>query len=165
MSRVFFIRHGLAGERDPMGTDAEDCLRPLTRKGQKKFQMMRDLFRRTNAEPDLIATSPLIRALQTAEILRKPWKDAPFEVWPELCPNYSPQELALALSRRLNPSETLFLVGHEPQLSLTVEIFLNTAKDRILNLKKGSILGIEFDGKPLETRARLQFHLCSSYFD
>lgn len=61
------VRHAIAGERgDPRWPD--DRLRPLTERGIERMETaaagLRLLFR-----PDIILTSPLVRARQTAEIL------------------------------------------------------------------------------------------------
>ncbi len=61
--KLYLMRHGLAIER---GTFGEDRERPLTSEGIKKTQRVVKQFHKLGLNFDLIVTSPLVRAQQTA---------------------------------------------------------------------------------------------------
>ncbi len=64
---VFFFRHGIAVEQEVFeGSDGD---RPLTAKGEKKTQQIARRLLDLGIEAELILSSPLVRARQTAEIL------------------------------------------------------------------------------------------------
>src|SRR5437588_89206 len=62
---LYFLRHGEADWPDWEKTDDE---RPLTKRGKKEMHKVASFLKRVKARPDLIVTSPLPRASQTAEI-------------------------------------------------------------------------------------------------
>src|SRR6188508_2488209 len=69
--RLIIIRHAIAVER---GTpDIADEERPLTRKGEQRFRAAARGLARIEARPDVLLTSPLPRARQTAEIAAQAW--------------------------------------------------------------------------------------------
>src|SRR6476620_11193290 len=63
--QLYFLRHGEADWPDCDKTDDE---RPLTKRGKKEMQEVARFLGRLKVRPDLIVTSPLPRASQTAEI-------------------------------------------------------------------------------------------------
>ena len=65
---VYFIRHGIAAER---GTYADDEQRPLVERGKVKTAKVAQRLLATGLKFDLILSSPLVRAYQTAEILQQ----------------------------------------------------------------------------------------------
>ena len=72
--KVLLVRHAIAVDRDTPGIS--DHLRPLTEEGAARFRKtarsLADLL-----TPDLLLTSPLLRAKQTAEILSAQWPAVP----------------------------------------------------------------------------------------
>ena len=66
---LYILRHGLAADRDS-AKYPDDRLRPLTRKGIAKMRREAAGMNALNIRPDLIITSPLLRAVQTADIVR-----------------------------------------------------------------------------------------------
>ena len=67
---LFIIRHAWAAERDDSAFP-DDSLRPLTEKGSNRFARMIEALVPRGLTPQLIVTSPMLRCLQTAEILAK----------------------------------------------------------------------------------------------
>ena len=65
---LYIIRHAWAGQYgDPQWPD--DAQRPLTKKGRKRFAALVGILSRRGVEPSLIATSPMVRCRETAQIL------------------------------------------------------------------------------------------------
>ena len=64
---LYLIRHGLAEERGPAWPD--DTKRPLTEQGFSRLRRTGRALVRLGLTPDVVLTSPLVRARQTAEIV------------------------------------------------------------------------------------------------
>jgi len=65
-TRLFVVRHALAEDAAADGDDRSRCLTP---KGRKRFSRMVRRLIDAGLEIDLVATSPLVRCHETAEIL------------------------------------------------------------------------------------------------
>src|SRR5262245_32744129 len=65
---LYFLRHGVAADVGPEG--GGDAGRPLTVEGIAKIKEEARGLRRLGVRPDIVLTSPLVRARQTAEIVR-----------------------------------------------------------------------------------------------
>ncbi len=65
--QVYLLRHGVAEDGKPGTADAD---RALTDYGKRKLRQMLAVLAHAESKPDLIMSSPLKRALQTAEIAR-----------------------------------------------------------------------------------------------
>jgi phosphohistidine phosphatase len=109
---------------------------------------------------DLILTSPLARAMQTARIVAREMKSSRGpRILPALAPGKAAQEIldGIAHSKDL---ESVLLVGHEPGLSrLTSELICRSASEVSLEFKKGGLCLIDFDDEPLLGAGRLAFLL------
>ena len=70
---LYLIRHGIAIEQDPLALDpiADDEARDLTKLGRKKVAQVAEKLAKLELTFELIITSPLVRARQTAEILNR----------------------------------------------------------------------------------------------
>ena len=68
MIRIYLVRHGIAVDHEDRG-NLDDDDRPLTGKGRRRFRRTARAFARLGEPLDFIFTSPLARAVQTAEIL------------------------------------------------------------------------------------------------
>ena len=87
--RLLLIRHGRATDREVFAkAKKDDALRPLTPEGQKKMKLAASDLRKICRKIDLIATSPMKRAMQTAEIIYTAYNDKPQFVELPLLPAY-----------------------------------------------------------------------------
>ena len=112
MKSVLILRHGLAADAAAGQRDAD---RELTDAGARAFEKGAKGLR-TQLDPiHLIATSPLVRTVQTAEILARVYGDPAFIRTDALAPGRRPKEL-LNWLWQAPPNETIALVGHEPDL-------------------------------------------------
>src|SRR5579883_1178527 len=66
--QVLLLRHGIAEDGHAGQSDAE---RALTNEGRKKLRQVLQRAATAGVQPDLILSSPLKRALQTAEIAKR----------------------------------------------------------------------------------------------
>lgn len=126
------VRHGIAVERDEH--DGSDASRPLTPVGRSRMREaaagLRTLFL-----PELILTSPLLRARQTAEIVAE-MCEAPLQVLEVL--GTGEHRKVLAECARLGEARVA-LVGHEPWLGELLSLLL-TGSDAGMSVlfKKGA---------------------------
>ena len=109
--RIYFLRHG---EADWPNWDKSDDERPLNKKGVKETHRVAKFLRHFGVKPDLILSSPLPRASQTAQIAAKELK-APVLEEVELSPCSTPEMLRALLEKY--EEDCTMVVGHEPDFS------------------------------------------------
>ena len=86
---VYLIRHGIAAER---GTYSNDDERPLVDKGINKTKKVAKSLREIGVVFDVICTSPLVRAKQTADILFEAGLSSQIEIFSALAPGGNIQD-------------------------------------------------------------------------
>src|SRR5436190_11704097 len=110
---LYIIRH-----TDALPVGAGDCQtdadRPLSELGQSQAKTVALGLQRRGVHVSKILTSPLRRARETAEGIRKNWQGLAPEIveCPELEPGLRPRKLGRFV-RKLN-EESVALVGHQP---------------------------------------------------
>ena len=140
--KVYLIRHGIAAER---ATYAEDTERPLTTKGKAKTTKVAQRLADLSLKFDLILTSPLVRAAQTASILQQTGLSKKTKTYLPLKPDGAIAEFVSWLQQyQLKHADAkIALVGHQPDLGNWAEMLLwGTIKGQIV-LKKAGIIGLE----------------------
>jgi phosphohistidine phosphatase len=145
--RLLIVRHAIAEKRSVFaraGTD--DALRPLTPEGAQKMRQVADGLRRLVDRIDFLASSPLLRAKQTAEILTTSFPGTKLKLVDELIPTAS-HEALLELLLSLKTQKVVTLVGHEPHLSESISWLLSGQSRSLVELKKGGACMIEFDAE------------------
>ncbi|MBW4674664.1 MAG: phosphohistidine phosphatase SixA [Desmonostoc geniculatum HA4340-LM1] len=147
---LYLIRHGIAEDKD-LGIKDEE--RSLTKEGRQKTEKVAQQLVKLGLNFDLILTSPLVRARQTADILIAAKLSPKLEESSHLAPN---GEISSWLVDWLEPrnysqNTQLALVGHEPGLSNWAEILLWGEAKASLVLKKAGMIGIKLpeSGSPL----------------
>jgi phosphohistidine phosphatase len=133
---VGLFRHGIALPHGTPGVAEAD--RPLTPEGRKKTAQAAKGLKRLDLGFDAIYSSPLPRAMQTAEIVTEALKLGKPKVLDALLPD-TPARQLLDEIRRL-PAKTPLLVGHEPQLSSAVSLAIGKAS---VELKKAGLACVE----------------------
>ncbi len=113
-SEIFLIRHASAID-ETLGLP--DPHRHLTAPGRDQARALGDRLRWHDCEPTHIWTSPLVRAVQTAELVATTLGVACLiESVPALAPGGQPRDVAAALARVAGDA-LVMVVGHEPSLS------------------------------------------------
>lgn len=146
--RLLLIRHGKAEDPEAWSKSGnDDTERPLTPAGRRR---MRDAARGLMTlipRLDVLATSPLTRAAQTAKILYKAYDHKPqFLEADVLAGGHKPAEVIRWLKDHdLDAGGTVALVGHEPDLSRWVAWFLaNREQADMVEMKKGAVAALDF---------------------
>lgn len=113
--RVVLIRHSLAV--DPYSAPTDDT-RWLTDEGRVRMREVATHLAEMGLHYTRVYTSPLVRAVQTAEILSHchPSFVGPIEVHPPLAPDHGTTAAALSPLDELGDDDIVALVGHEPKI-------------------------------------------------
>ncbi len=133
---LFILRHAEAGKRLP--AQARDVERSLTAEGKEELEDVARGLSVMKIRPDHIISSPLKRSRETAGIVAKALKQRDkVEIWDELKPEGSKQELFKKLSK-LKPESSVLCIGHEPFLTQTInEIMGHQGSSNIVLRKCG----------------------------
>ncbi len=140
--KLYFLRHGQAGNRQDWHGD--DSARPLTGEGKKRMEREAAAIWKLGLPLEIIISSPLVRAFQTAEIVAKAKGSAARLVTDErLGPGFGPEHLA-ALVAKHHRARGLMLVGHEPDFSETISQVTGGGR---LTMKKGALACVEVEDR------------------
>ncbi len=139
--QIYLIRHGHAVDAAP---DLEDEQRYLSKKGRRIVREVGKTLHEAGIELDAVLTSPLVRAVQTAELLAERLDFLGIvEALPALAPGVPPNVAAAALTSR---GTQVALVGHEPGISILGAYLCG--RPAFPPLRKAQVSLIE-DGKPV----------------
>ncbi|MGE5250572.1 MAG: phosphohistidine phosphatase SixA [Bacteroidota bacterium] len=143
--RLYILRHAIAGTPDPEKYP-DDAERPLTRAGSKKMVKIARALYKMGVQPDLILSSRLVRARETADIARKGLglKKDRLILIEQLAPAGDPGQLIAEIQSKY-VLESLMLVGHEPDLSSLVSLLLSGDPSLPITLKKGGACCLSVD--------------------
>ncbi len=141
MIDLYLVRHAHAG--NPANWAASDDVRPLTGKGLRQATRLADFLAAAAVKPDVLLTSPKLRALQTAEVLSAALG----------CETRLDERLAQGLGLdglraiigEAGAASSLMLVGHDPDLSDLAGMLTGTA----IALRKGTLVRIEVEREAL----------------
>lgn len=141
---LYLVRHAIAAERGDKWPD--DTKRPLTHRGRARMREAVRGLQALGVKIELVLTSPLVRARQTAEILVEGLESSPdLEEADALAPEHRPADVVSALATRVRCG-ALALVGHEPGLG-ELAAWLIGAKEPI-EFRKGGVCLIDSPGLP-----------------
>jgi phosphohistidine phosphatase len=142
---LYVLRHGIAITRGDPGYPL-DSDRPLTSKGVKKMRRVAAGMRSLKVEFNVILTSPYRRALETAFIVGRQYRQGEsIQTTSALTPEVLPEEVVRALQDKYSSCENLLLVGHEPQLSAIVSTLTSGNAGARPLLKKGGVCKLKVD--------------------
>ncbi|HSQ15798.1 MAG TPA: histidine phosphatase family protein [Candidatus Binatia bacterium] len=144
--RIYLVRHSEAVERLP---SLPDVARYLSARGRVSFREMAHRFRDAGGLPTRIFTSPLVRAVQTAEILSETVRyEGEIVLDPRLAPGFGVAQMASVLDDCPTEREIAF-VGHEPDLGVILTRLLSLPQGYAM--RKGAIAALDLPkaGDPL----------------
>jgi phosphohistidine phosphatase len=153
--KLYIIRHGLAGEHgDPDYPD--DRLRTLTDDGRKRFAAVTRHLVDTGLAPQIVATSPLVRCRQTAEIVVEHAHGKPKLI--ELSALEPGSKLdALIQWTKDQQREEVAWVGHAPDVNDLAGALISDRGDAMIRFAKGAVACIAFDGEVARGAGELQW--------
>ncbi len=143
--KLYILRHGEAVERgDP--TFKHDADRPLTVKGIQRTKLLAHTLRQLEVPLDVIFTSPLRRARETADIVERGLRlHGRVEFTQHLAPGGDVEKLVAQLNALRPAPRSLLLVGHEPDLSRLISMLATGGPNLLLALKKGALCRLEVE--------------------
>ncbi len=142
---LFLLRHGLAVEREEFHF-ASDHLRPLTLKGKRQLSKITAAMRVMELRFEVILSSPFVRAQQTAEIMAADLKLREQLIFvDELKPGGDAKKLVFRILGLKKFPENILLVGHEPDLSELISLFVTGKTGAGFALKKAGLAKLEIE--------------------
>jgi len=121
--RLYLMRHAEAVPRGPAHPDAQ---RPLTMEGQTQARQVAEGLKRLKISVTLIATSPYVRAMQTAERVAKVFGPSVQIIEVDaLRSEAKPADASKAMGAFANIPHVL-CVGHEPHISEWLQELVTT---------------------------------------
>jgi phosphohistidine phosphatase len=154
---VCLVRHAIAVDRGTPGYE-DDYARPLTADGRKRMELaaagLAKLF-----VAEVILTSPLIRASQTAEVLHEQ-----FQCPVKRCDALGRDDHSGVIEAlRARTEARVALVGHEPWMSGLLAVLLTGSDDAFrTEFKKGAAALVSSVGPPIAGGLTLQWFMTPS---
>jgi phosphohistidine phosphatase len=155
---VYILRHGEAGQRS---SQPSDRVRPLTSAGKAEILEIAKALKIIGLKFDLVVTSPLKRAYETAMIVSEIFKIVDkVQTWNELAPEGKRTEVYSKISK-LKEDSAVLIVGHQPLLGEIVNDIIHKGKSSPCNLllKKGGLVRIRLLSKSNIPRGELRWVL------
>ncbi len=153
---IYIARHG---EAEPKSSSKPDEARSITDSGAGQVRRIFTLARQWGAIVDLILSSPILRAKQSAEIASSIFGLKGFQVMNSLEPTMTPYEVYADLSK-LESDKRVILVSHQPLVSSLVSDLLGS--DAKIAMPTSSLARIDTDGHPWNGNGTLVFLLPAS---
>lgn len=158
---VLIIRHAIAMEREEFArTGRPDGDRPLTDAGRRRMRRNARGIQRFAPHPDVIATSPYLRAADTARIVADTLGIQRMETIEALLPDRPPQGAADWINA--SGANVVALVGHEPDLGRLVTWLLSGNDRPAVEFKKGGTCLLRIEGKAGPASAVMAWHVTAS---
>lgn len=162
--KLYLLRHGDAAEPgDPRYPT--DAVRPLTPKGTKRTRQLANALRQMEISFDVIFSSPLVRARQTAEIVARSLElEKNLRITNHLAPGGAFVDILAQVENVRPTSEAILLVGHEPYLSGLVSLLCTGGPALALDFKKGGLCRLEVGAVKAGRCAMLEWLLSPRHF-
>ena len=134
---AYFLRHA---DAEPRANG--DHERKLTSKGREQAERVGKFVVRCGLLPEIILTSPLVRARQTAKIVAEALGNGEVVEVDWLACGMTPETCLIELKARQG-SASILLVGHEPDFSETIAAMLGVKDSGAIKVRKAALTGIE----------------------
>ena len=152
MRQILLVRHAIAME--PHDFAGPDSGRPLTEEGISRMKKGARGLQKILGKWDAIASSPYLRAQQTAEILSTEFPGVKSFTWEQMAPGASAAKLCRHFNEHSQYSKIAF-VGHQPSLGFFVSELLAGEGASFYAFKKGGAVLLEFSGPAEPGTSRL----------
>jgi len=150
---LYIVRHAWALEPDE-AKFPDDAQRPLSRKGRRRFACVAKRLVERGVAPAVVASSPLLRAVQTAEILIQALRPRPrLETLEALAPS---SDVAALLAWLQDQSQDAAWVGHAPDVAALCGALLG-APAHCFRFPKGATASLRFSSSIALGQAELRW--------
>jgi phosphohistidine phosphatase len=140
MKKLYIIRHAKSGLKN---SGLDDFERPLSKRGKKDAPFMGSMLKNRGVLPDIIISSPALRAKSTAEIVANEIGYVKSIVYDKNIYEASVEELYNILADISDKKSSAMLFGHNPELNMLVEDLFGFNE----NIPTCGVVEIEFDCK------------------
>jgi phosphohistidine phosphatase len=137
MKRLYIIRHAKSSWKDESLDDFE---RPLGKRGKADAPKMGKRLKKRGVKPDIIISSPAVRAKTTAELIAKELEYSKEILFKAEMYEASSEQLHSILREMDDMNETVFLFGHNPELNMLAQMYVGFEE----NIVTCGIVVIEF---------------------
>lgn len=149
---IYFIRHG---EAEPTSEQQPHEERELTQQGILILKASAEMWKNYLTDIDIILSSPLKRAMQTAEIIKEAF-DVKTNIMQEISLlNGGQTEDLLNLAGSLGLNE-LALIGHQPDIGIHISLMIG-ANEINSRIPPATIAKISFNSNPGIGKGKLEF--------
>jgi phosphohistidine phosphatase len=157
--KLLIIRHAIAEDKAVWAqTGASDDDRPLTAEGRVKMVKNAAGLHTIISDIKLLATSPLLRARQTGEIVGAEYGLSIVSITESLVPSQPLSSFIDWLAAKPSGG-VIAVVGHEPHLSVLATWLVSGIEESRVELKKGAACLISFDDTPQSGGGRMRWLL------
>jgi len=141
---IYFLRHASAGTKK-FPTTEQDEKRPLDAKGIAQSKRVGKLLSALDVEPEAFISSPLVRAVQTAELVAAQMRPEPSITLDDALRPEASYEQFQDLLQHYAKRKSIIVTGHNPNESefLSYLISGGTTKNAV-ELKKGAVAKVEY---------------------
>lgn len=147
MLELYLLRHGIAVERGDLDYK-NDADRPLTAKGIRELRRTAAALRKMKLRFDVVLSSPILRAKQTAEVVAAELKLKKRLAFSDNLKHGADVKTLVNELNRLEPApENILLVGHEPDMGELISFFVTGEPDAGFALKKGGVAKLEITNR------------------
>ena len=151
---LYLLRHGVAED----GAHRPDPERALTAEGRRKLRPVVEAAATAGLKPTLILSSPLKRAVQTAEVAKEVLKYKGDLLYTKSLAPGATVEQVWEEVRGHRDEPCLLMVGHNPLFS-DLSAYLLGSNEIEVDFKKGAILRIDFERFPAKPKGILRWYL------
>ena len=152
---LYIVRHAWAEQRDDSRW-RDDGLRPLTPEGKERFARVARKLVGIGMTPGIIATSPLVRCVETAQLLAIALDGPKIVELDELRPGSNLEGLLRWTARQAAKHPQIAWVGHAPDVSRLVAALIGDGGS-LIHFANGAAAAIRFDGEPTGGAGELQW--------
>jgi len=152
---LYIVRHAWA-DHHGAAEWADDDQRPLTAEGRERFARVAKTLVARGVSPSIVATSPLVRCRQTAELLAAAvGSEPPVVELDALRPHGELATLVAWTAEQAKAHDQIAWVGHAPDVGRMVAALIG--QGAWIRLSKGAAAAIEFDEEPAPGSGELQW--------
>lgn len=140
MKKIYIIRHAKSSWEN---MELDDFDRPLNKRGKLNAPFMGKKLKAKNIVPDIILSSPALRAKNTAKMIAKEVSYTNKIIFNKDIYEAKPSTLHKILTKIDDKYKTIFLLGHNPELNMLAENYVDFDE----NIVTCGVVEIEFDCK------------------
>lgn len=154
---IYLVRHGIAADPTAGMSDAD---RALTEEGVRKTERVAIGLQKMEVNPDVILSSPLRRAEETARLIADALVPASgVELYPALAGGFAAEEIVKGLRTHRRATQ-IMLVGHQPDLGSLASYLLTGTESLVpLPFKKAGVAAISVGSLPPRSAGLLEWYL------